>query len=190
MAVLLNVFLKRIAHEAPAANVAHTGNKRKKAVLHRNASLSDQRFVLPFAAEHVRIADKERHGPRHGLAPPDGGIAEQSRVVQRIGKDHAQPQRQQREERGVEALAHALAHPVGGKIDRENGHRDGGAEQMQAADGRSGLVQLERADDARNAEDLAQAEHKRHGKRHQHALSKAPGDAVNPAMYHLEKNSG
>ena len=61
---------------------------------------------------------------------------------------------------------------------------------MQAADGRSGLVQLERADDARNAEDLAQAEHKRHGKRYQHALAKAPGDAVGALRAHILAREG
>jgi hypothetical protein len=34
VAVLLNIFVEAVAHETPAPNVAHAGNKRKKALSH------------------------------------------------------------------------------------------------------------------------------------------------------------
>ena len=52
-------------------------------------------------------------------------VAEQGCVMQRIGKNHAQAQCQQRKKRRVKTLAHALAHTVGRKIDCKNGDCDG-----------------------------------------------------------------
>ena len=38
VAVLLNVFFKRVAHQTPAADVAHPGDEGEKAVLHDASS--------------------------------------------------------------------------------------------------------------------------------------------------------
>ena len=61
---------------------------------------------------------------------------------------------------------------------------------MQTADGRRSLIQLECADDEGNAENLAQAEHKRHGKRHEHALSQSLGHAIRALRAHILARKG
>ena len=90
----------------------------------------------------------------------------------------------------MKALAHALAHAVGGEIDREDGDGDGGAEQVQAADVRRARIELEGPDDERDARDLRQTQDQRHAQRDEHALPQALRHAVRALRAHVLPGEG